>query len=331
LVAAALLAPSPHNAQAWVFHLAGDQQVDLYADKSRSIGAVDPFDRELHVGLGAALENLVLAARADGRQPHLTLLPQGAFASHVARVDLTLGQRQPTALYNAIADRHTNRYAYQDRTIPKAALSHISGLAAGLPDTSIMWVTSPSDRAALGQELVAATEAIANDHEQSVSDYAWFCQSWDAIQTKRDGITVDASGLSDLVAAAAKILPAQSREATDDAWITATRDTHTKTAAAYGIVAVRDATDNAQRISGGRLLERAHLWTAANGLAFQHMNQLTERADRERQLGITPTFGDALAGLTGSEWQALVTFRLGYPTQTAHLSPRRPVAWVTQP
>jgi hypothetical protein len=38
-----------------------------------------------------------------------------------------------------------------------------------------------------------------------------------------------------------------------------TRDTHTGTAAVYGIVAVPDAGDNAQRLTGGRLLERIHL------------------------------------------------------------------------
>jgi nitroreductase len=330
LVAAALLAPSPHNTQAWMFRLTDDRQVDIYLDPSRAVGAIDPFGRELHIGLGAALENLVLAGQADGHQPGITLMPSGPSSLHAARVDLAPGQRLPTALYRAIPDRHTNRYAYQDRGIPVDALHEISSLAGSLPNTGVQWFTSPSDRARISRALVAATEAIVGDQAQSQSDYDWFRQDWDAIQARRDGITIDASGLSDLVAAAAKILPAQSRQATDNAWLSATRDVHTKTAAAYGIVTVRDATDNAQRITGGRLFERAHLWAAANGLAFQPMNQLTERADRERQLGLTPTFGDTLTELTGPDRQALVTFRLGYPTHTAHLSPRRPVEWVVQ-
>jgi hypothetical protein len=105
----------------------------------------------------------------------------------------------------------------------------------------------------------------------------------------------------------------------------ATRDRQTKTAAAYGIVAVRDASENRQRLEGGRLLERIHLWSTVNGIALQHMNQLTERADREQQLGIEPRFGDALRDLVPSGWQALSAFRVGYPTHTPKTSPRRPV------
>jgi hypothetical protein len=36
----------------------------------------------------------------------------------------------------------------------------------------------------------------------------------------------------------------------------ATRDVHVATAAAFGIILARDATDNANRIQGGRLWQR---------------------------------------------------------------------------
>jgi hypothetical protein len=65
LVRVAILAPSPHNAQAWLFDV-GERHLDVHADRSRSTGALDPFLRELHVGLGAALENVVLTARTRG-------------------------------------------------------------------------------------------------------------------------------------------------------------------------------------------------------------------------------------------------------------------------
>jgi hypothetical protein len=59
--------------------------------------------------------------------------------------------------------------------------------------------------------------------------------------------------------------------------------------------------------------QRMHLWTMSNGLAMQPMNQMTERVDRERSLGIEQTFGKALKELiTNPDWQALFTFRLGY-------------------
>jgi hypothetical protein len=191
------------------------------------------------------------------------------------------------------------------------------------PDARLFWYTSGAQRGRVGELIVAATEAIVADPDQSRSDYDWFRQTWDEIQRQRDGITVDAAGLSELTAALAKLLPAQSRKATGEAWLSATRERQTKSAAAYGIVAARDATDNGQRLQGGRLLERIHLWTAAHGLALQHMNQPTERADREIELGLAPRFGVALRDLLPIGWQPLSSFRTGYSTQSPHKSPRR--------
>jgi hypothetical protein len=76
---------------------------------------------------------------------------------------------------------------------------------------------------------------------------------------------------------------------------------------------------------------RIHLWTAAHGLSLGHMNQITERVDRERQLGLAPRFGDASRGLIpDAGFQQLVAFRIGYPSGTdwRRPSPRRPAAAV---
>ena len=326
LVGAATLAPSPHNAQAWRFGV-GPSQLDLYADPARTTGAIDPFRRELYVGLGAALENLALAAEAHGFTPTVRLLPAGAGSTHAARVALSPSAPRPSELYTQIPRRHTNRYPYvEGKEVPPAALAAMAALASpDTPDARLLWFTSAGERGRIGELLVAATEAIIADPDQSASDYQWFRQDWDELQRQRDGITVDAAGLSELTAALAKLLPPQSQGATGESWLTATRERHTKTAAAYGVVAVRDAADNRQRLEGGRLLERVHLWTAGHELALHHMNQLTERADREAQLGLGPRFGDALGELLPSGWQALASFRVGYPTHTPKKSPRRPV------
>jgi hypothetical protein len=324
LIGAAILAPSPHNAQPWLF-VVGPHRVDLFADRSRSTGAVDPFGRELQVGLGAALENLVLAARANGFAPSVSLLPAGADSTHVARVDLVRSAIRRSDLYVQIPHRHTNRYPFVvGKAVPRAALDEMSALAAGT-EARVIWFTGERERDRIGELLVAATEEMIADPDQSASDYAWFRQDWDELQRRRDGITLDAAGLPDLTASLGKLLPPQSREATGESWLRATRERHTATAAAYGIVAVRDASDGRRQLDGGRVLERVHLWATGHRIALHHMNQLTERADREAQLGLTPRFGDALSSLLPSGWQALATFRLGHPTRTARKSPRRPV------
>ena len=326
LLRAATLAPSPHNAQAWLFEV-GRRHVDLHVDRSRNTGAIDPFHREMYVGLGAALENLLVAARANGFAPTVSLMPVGDDAAHAARVELTSAAPVRSPLYDQIPRRHTNRYPYVvGRDVPMQALSAMSRVAtAGVPEARLLWFTKDGDRAHIGELLVAATEEIVGDADQSSSDFEWFRQDWDELQRRRDGITLDAAGLPDLTATLGKLLPPQSPKATGESWLKSTRERHTKTAAAYGVVAVRDVRANRERLQGGRVLERAHLWATGHGLALHHMNQLTERGDRELQLGLPPRFGSAVADLMPSGWEALATFRIGYPTHAARKSPRRAV------
>jgi hypothetical protein len=330
LVAAAILAANAHNTQAWVFHVS-PQRIDVFADRSRSIGAVDPFRREMHVSLGAAIENLLQAAPANGYTAQLQLLPSPGRPLHVASVALAPGPTDRSQLYEQIPRRHTDRAAYAAQAVPAGVLAQMSALAADLPGTRVYWFTSASDRARIGALMIAAAQALSGDRQQSVDDNRWFRHDWDAIQRYKDGLTIDAQGLPALTAALAKMLPATSRQYNDTFWVKRTRDPETSTAAAYGIVAVPDVHSDAQRLSGGRLLQRIHLWTAAHGLALGHMNQITERVDRERQLGLAPRFGDASRGLIpDAGFGQLVTFRIGYPSGTdgQRPSPRRPATAV---
>lgn len=320
LVRAAVLAPSPHNAQAWRFAL-DRRHIDVHADHTRRTGAIDPFDHELHIGIGAALENLVLAARAQGWSPTVELHPSGD-DEHQARVSLWPSRPRVSPLYLQIPKRHTNRFPFvQDRAVGQDALDAMAALA--LPGTRVIWISERRARNDLGALLVDATRAIVNDADQRRSDHAWFRHSWDELQRRRDGITLDAAGLPTWTAVAAKLLPAQSPGELGEAWLDATANRHTSTAAAYGLVAVDEPVDAGAQIRAGRTLQRIHLWATGAGLGLHHMNQLTERADREHQLGAAGPFGPALADLTPSGTRLLCCFRLGHPTRTPGPSPRR--------
>jgi hypothetical protein len=332
LVAAAILAANPHNSQPWVFHVS-PHQIDVFADTARNIGAVDPLLREVYVGLGAALENLMLAAPANGYRADVSLLPTPGQPIHAATVKLSSGPPRRSELYAQIPNRHTDRSAYKAQAVPTATLAQMTALAADVPDTRVYWYTSNADRGRIGALMVQAAQALTRDRQQSIDDNRWFRHDWDAIQHYKDGLTLDAQALPALTAAIAKLLPATSRQCNDTFWVKRTRDPQVKTAASYGIVAVRDPHSNAQRLIGGRLLERIHLWTAAHGLSLGHMNQITERVDREHQLGLAPTFGDASRQLIPDPgFQQLVAFRIGYPSGTdgRHLSPRIPATQVLQ-
>jgi hypothetical protein len=323
LLRAAILAANPHNTQPWRFAVRPGW-IDVHADRTRHIGTIDPFLREMHIGLGCALENLLLAAPAAGWDTRVALFPNRGDPSHVARVTLARGTSALSPLYAAIPQRHTNRGAYDPRPLPESALRALGELGADLPEVSVRWFSAADARREIGAHIVAASHAIADDAEQSRDSGAWFRNSWQEVQQKRDGLTIDAQALPDWMRVAAKMLPPVSAARADRLWIETTRDVQVATAPAFGLLRVRDPADNAQRVQGGRLWQRMHLWGQAQGIAMQPLNQMAERADREKVLGIEPRFRRVLEGLAGEGgWQALMPFRLGHPTVAALASPRR--------
>jgi hypothetical protein len=330
LVPAAMLAANAHNTQPWRFQIEGTR-IDLFADRTRGIGTVDPDAREMHISLGCALENLHLAARANGYDDRIALAPDAADPSRVAMIGLLPGAEDVSPLYASIPHRHTNRYDFDiDRSLPPSTLDALDDLADD-PATRIFWFITADERERIGRLLVASAAAIDADHEQAADNgERWLRVDRDDIERHRDGLTPNAMGLSQIDLIAAKLFPALARHGAGGGFAAMERR-WAATAGAFGIIAVTDGRDRSQRLQAGRLWQRMHLWLTRTGLAAQPMNQLHERADREAQLGITPTFGDAVRELVGdSSWDGIFTFRLGWPTRPAPASPRRAVVDVVE-
>lgn len=122
IVGAAILASSPHNSQPWIFTI-NDNIIDLHADADRSLGALDPFGREMMLGLGCAVENMVIGAEALGFTPILNLFPSGTASSHIARMTVFPGSPKERPEARFLTKRRTHRGPYlRSRRIPDNVL-----------------------------------------------------------------------------------------------------------------------------------------------------------------------------------------------------------------
>ncbi|HME85022.1 MAG TPA: hypothetical protein VKG91_10850 [Roseiarcus sp.] len=331
LVATAVLAANPHDTQPWLFRI-GDGTIDVLADLSRNLGAMDPFVREMHLGLGCAIENMVAAAGPNGFEADVEAV-EGSLADLAERrapvlaASLRLKRRPPTAseLYRAIALRHTNRYAYErERPLPADWLEAARQTAADR-GARLLLFDEGDQRRAFDAAVVEATQAIIDDKTMIADSDRWFRSSRAEIDAHRDGPTLEAAGLSVFVLTYARLFPV-SPETSHAAWLTNTRDAQLASAPVTGLIAVRDRYDRKATLAAGRLWQTLHLSATARGLALQPLNQPIEMIDRERQTGQGDQWAKRIARLTGDDWQATFAFRAGYASRPAPPSPRRRLA-----
>lgn len=331
-VAAAILAASPHNTQPWRF-VVGPTRIDLYADHERHLGTMDGLRREMHIGLGCALENLIITLHAQGVRAELELMPEGPDSALVAHVDLVPDEavRTPVieALFAAIPRRSTNRNAYAEGGAPPGLDAAFAGLIDD-PRIALTWLASDSERARFKSETVAATEAITGDPEMAADDHRWFRTTKEQIDRHRDGPTLDASGNGATTRFFGKMLGPVDRETSGAYWVNLTRDVHT-TAGAFAILSSDVRDDRVQQLVCGRVYQRMHLWATDNGISMQPLNQLAERVDREQLLDLEPRFTTSVAEMIGDDARgSQMMFRVGYAWDAPFHSPRRPVSWVAE-
>nr|WP_078067637.1 nitroreductase family protein [Streptomyces jeddahensis] len=122
-----------HNAQPWHFrYLRGSRTFHVRADPRRILPHADPDLCALHIGCGAALLNLRVAAVHGGWHPLTRLLPDPRDTELLASVQLTGpegGESELGALYPAIHTRHTSRYPFEEREIPEAVRTALGDAA----------------------------------------------------------------------------------------------------------------------------------------------------------------------------------------------------------
>ena len=333
LIRAAILAASPHNTQPWLFKIS-NSTIELHIDTRRNVGALDPYLREEHIGMGCALENLLLAAAANGYTANTTI-PPGKLAAIpaepkpklVARVEISPGKREESELYRAIPLRHTNRAPYDtQKGIPADFVDALRRLSSDAADTRLFLFTGEAERKKIVKASSAANSELYSDAAVQEGSAQWVRLKWRSVQKFRDGLTIDAFGLPPFENALAKMMtPGMLARAASRS----EKNGYAQlmlSAPLIGMIAVRDRYDQEQCLRAGRIWQQAHLLATARGLVGRPCNELVEMVDHERALGKPASCLALLNEITGdAAWQPTFVFYMGYATLPAHASPRRPV------
>jgi nitroreductase len=130
-VDAAVLAPSVHGSRPWTIVLHGDR-LELRADRSRQLMALDPSGRELVLSLGAALFNarVALSARGWAVQTDRFSRPDEPDLAAVVRPVPGAPEARLPLLADALHRRRTHRTGFLAEEVPDELLDYLSAAAA---------------------------------------------------------------------------------------------------------------------------------------------------------------------------------------------------------
>ena len=316
LIGAAVLAPSGWNAQPWRFEVE-NSSIRLVADSQRALPANDPDRRGMMVSLGAALENLLVAARAWGLQPTVTYFPFEGAGGVVAEVTWTGGEsRRDRGLFAAIPERRTNRREYDRRGLLPEHRAQLGAQVAEGP--RLHWLDEPRALRELADLARDAVHAQVMDPRAQREQYAW-TRFDDQAHRRGDGVPVDALELGGVTRwFAGRCLDPDSWFVRFGAASAAGQARDGIRSAGAAVLVTAPKRDEAQWLMAGQACERFALKATQLGLAHQPVNAPIE-VERFR--------GDLLRRFGARGEEPLMLLRLGRAKRCPH-TPRRAVALV---
>ena len=305
LVAAASRAPSADNMQAWAFTLAGDA-VEARLEPSRVL-PTDVHQMFAWIGLGAAVENLVIAAAQEGFSAGVDYPPElaqqsgpSAATNLDAAVTVRLtpgGPGNPLAAW--IEPRETNRALFAKEPIVAAVLAELSHATSDLT-AGVHWVSG-----AASLDLMARMDARSTylrlEHQplhDELFDILRFSRR--EMEEERFGLEFEGIGVPYALVRLARLLrypsvmKLVSRLGIGRA---VARQLAAKLRAAGAVCLVTARMPGpAGYVEAGRAMERLWLEATARGLAVQPhgvLPQYLTKLDDEPD-GFTPRFADVM-------------------------------------
>lgn len=166
----AILAPSSHNMQPWLFKLK-DNRVEIFLNPKRRLLFSDRTNRQAYISLGCCIANILLASEYFGLNYEIELLPITSFQETAANIyflrksngEISKVIKKYGRLINFINQRKTNRFPHLAKKIPVKVIGEISGIGK-LLGVKVEVITDKKEKDGLA-EIVgnASYEAFSND------------------------------------------------------------------------------------------------------------------------------------------------------------------------
>lgn len=172
-VASAVLAPSEHNTQPWLWRLHGDV-LDLRADRTRRLPFTDEHARSVLLGCGCALHHLEVALTVAGQHARIRRGSDDDPEHPLARIRTEPGadpDARTRRWFTAMRTRRTDRRRFSGREVGPDAIDRLADAARTCGGT-VHLATGEMRRAVLD----AAREADEAQRQQV--DYAAELRHW---------------------------------------------------------------------------------------------------------------------------------------------------------
>lgn len=300
LVRYAVLAPSSHNTEPWLFRI-HDDQIDLFLDESRWLRVADDDRRELHISVGCALENLLIAAEYFHLDYELKYLPQINDPLLCATVTFQeQAKHSPSGsetLFSMIPVRHTNHGRYDDRAIPGDLLQQLQDTC--IEDALMLHLTADGKLKQKVDELVVRGDAIEFADPAFREELAyWIGQGVFGMGWLMSKIAKLAVGYIDMGSTQAK------------------KDSEVlMSSPILGLISSK-TDDRMSQLQVGQVYQRLSLLAASHGIWCQPMSQIVQVPELKSELAtLIPQ-----QGLTPQH-----PFRMGYAPAEKQHTPRRPL------
>ncbi|MCC7289115.1 hypothetical protein IT414_01860 [bacterium] len=243
LVSYAVLAPSSHNTQPWHFKIA-DGFISVELEQSRWLSVSDPDHREQTMSVGAAIENIILAAESFGIKLDITIKRVGL---QIARLTINGSFKPKTDWTKIIKLRHSNRTKFSTDKLPSDLLSALKSIREN--DVTVTLIQDHSQKEVIANLSVKATKQLFGQTSFRSELATWVRNNW---TQKYDGMPGYSQGMPGPPSLLAKLIIKNMNVGADQAKKDAERLMEAPLLAAIGV----KEHSIANWINAGRIYER---------------------------------------------------------------------------